>query len=72
MIGLRPIFKTMEQEKPRETDLGKQFNSETAEEEIDRATIDSFLLEHPGVSEEAAKRELRRLKKEEKKQKEEK
>lgn len=56
----------MEREKQdNDTELGEEFNRHIAGVELDRATVDDFLIEHPGASEKATKRALRRIKREE-------
>jgi len=56
----------MGKEQKAKDQLEGKFNAEVSGEEIDRATLDSFLLEHPGVSEEAARLTLAEIKRKEK------
>ena len=50
-------------------ELRTEFERESAEAELDRATIDDIVIEHPNVSESAARRGLKKIKEREKKQK---
>jgi hypothetical protein len=61
-------FKAMGKEQKAKDQPEGEFNAKVSEEEIDKATLDSFLLEHPGVSEEAARLALAEIKRREQKE----